>query len=340
VDVATHLLFSLALARGIFPRRPWSFVLAVVAAGVLADLDLLARLLGPSATLSGRLTYTHSLPGTIAVIAVAVLLAQVVGRKSRPAPHLPATRWGAILFATSLAAIAHLFLDAATSRGTALLWPFRQTRFAWDLLPSPDPWILLLLVAGIFLPELFALVSSEIGAKEKAPRGRNGALIALALICVYAAVRATLHANAAAQLDTHSYRGESPHRAAALPDSLSIFTWHGIVETSAQICTVDVPTVGASHFDSETAACTHKPDPSPALAAAQQTDAARQFLAVARFPRASVASADSETEVVVRDMKDVAEGETRTALAARVLLDTKGGVASQQIAWVGDIHLR
>jgi hypothetical protein len=190
------------------------------------------------------------------------------------------------------------------------------------------------------LPQLFGLVSSEIGAKDRAPRGRNGALIALALICCYAGARVSLHGNATAQLDAHSYRGESPRRVAALPDSLSLSTWHGIVETTAQICTVDVPATGTTRFDPETAVCVHKPEPSPALAAAQQTEATRRFLEAARFPKASVGATEDGTEVVVRDMRTVAEGQSRFALAARVLLDPNGRVTSQRIVWARDVHLR
>jgi hypothetical protein len=245
-----------------------------------------------------------------------------------------------ILIAAAIAAIVHLLLDAATSKGVALLWPLRHVRIAWDLLPSTDAWIILLLAAGILLPELFALISSEIGAKDKAPRGRNGALISLAFIGIYIGARVILHANAVAQLDAHSYRGESPRSVAALPDSFSIFAWHGIAETTSQICTVYVPATSASRFDSEAAACVHKPEPSAALAIAQQTDAAQRFLAAARYPKASVGTTESETEVAIRDMRDVTEGESRFALAARVLLDTRPQVISQRIVWARNVHLR
>lgn len=342
MDPGTHTLVSLALARGLFPRRCWKFVLGIVLAGTLADLDLLMLLFGPDAYLTGRFTITHSLIGAAAVVAIAAVFVKQL--ESGPNALQKAGRarasFGTILLATFLAATVHLLMDLATPSGIAVLSPFRQTRFAWDLLPSTDLYILALLLAGILVPELLRLVSSEIGVKEKAPRGRNGAIAALTLVLIYVGARAALHGNAIAQLDAHSYRGESPRQIAAFPDSLSLLTWHGVVETATQICTVEVPATQSVRFDSESAACMHKPEESPLLTAAQATDATRKFLQAARFPKASVGSRQGGSEVVIRDVRDAARGEARYALAARILLDPAGQVTSQKIVWASRVHLR
>ena len=336
------MLASLALARGFFPRRPWSFVFAFVLAGTLADIDLLSLLFGPSAYLSGRNTWTHSILGILAITAFSALVGRSLGTRSGPPQKAGPTNatFPAIFAAACFAATVHFLMDLATSSGITVLWPFAAARFAWDVLPATDPWILSLLIAGLLLPEVFRLVSSEIGVKDKSPRGRNGALIALALVCHYTGARVVLHGDAAAQLDAHSYHGETPRRIAALPDSLSLFTWHGIVETTSEICTIDAPAGNAARFDPETAVCVHKPEPSPALTAAQQTDAAQRFLAAAQFPKASVAATDGGTEVVIRDMRDTATNDALHALAVRILLDPKGLVTSQRILWARHVYLR
>jgi membrane-bound metal-dependent hydrolase YbcI (DUF457 family) len=342
VDLATHVVTSLALARGFFPRRSWHFAVGVVLAGTLADADLLTLFFGPDAYLSGRFTVTHSLVGTVIVIAAAAAFLLAVRQKGSPPQKpgpAPAPRFSSILLAASLAAIVHLLMDLATSSGVALLWPFRATRFAWDCLPFVDPWILALLLAGIFLPELFRLISSEIGAKQKSPRGRNVPLAALALVVFYVGARATLHNTAATQLDAHSYRGASPRQVAAFPDSFSPVIWHGVVETTLQICIVDIPGASA-RFDPENAACVHKPEDSAALAAAQKTQAAQSFLRAARFPKASVGATADGSEVVLRDMRNAAQNETRYALAARILLDRNAQVTSQSIVWARHLKLR
>jgi inner membrane protein len=329
-------------------------VSGVVLAGTIADLDLVSALFGPGAYLLARRTFTHSILGTVVAIGVATAISLALRAKSGPSRKptrdaenapLKAGRTvdagiAMLLIAATLAAVVHLLMDVCTPAGVALLRPWRETRFAWDWLPGVDTWILAILLAGILLPELFGLVGSEIGAKEKAPRGRNGAIAALVLVLIYVGARATLHGNAVAQLDAHTYRGESSRRLAAFADPLSLVTWHGVVETSTQICTVSVPATEGTRFDPESGVCVHKPEDSPALAAAEQTEATRKFLQAARFPKASVGATEDGTEVAVRDVRDSAENERRFAVAVRVLLDRKGQVTSQQILWANDVHLR
>jgi hypothetical protein len=221
-----------------------------------------------------------------------------------------------------------------------LLWPFRATRFAADYLPRIDPWILTLLLAGILLPELFRLVGSEIGAKHKTPRGRNGALIALALIVVYISARGVLHGDATDILDAHSYRGESPRRLGAFPDPISLFTWHGIAETQSLVCLAEVPVHSAREFDAEAANCQHKPEFSPALDLAQKTAVAEKFLRSARFPRATFEKTQDGYEVTIRSLRDVVEQERSHSVAARIVLDAKPRVLSEELVWAKNLRPR
>ncbi len=302
-------------------------------AGTLADVDLLSALFGPSAYFAARRTFTHSLLGTLVVIVLAVLFTRFLAKKQiEPLP--------ALLLPLSVAAAAHVLLDLFQSEGVALLWPFRPARFAMDWLPNVDPWILAILIAGILLPELLRLVTSEIGVKEKSPRGRNGALLALALIAVYVGARAILHSGTVASLEPHSYRGESARRVGAFPDALSIFTWHAVVETRSMLCQVEVPVGPGKSFDPGIADCLHKPEASPELDAAQKTDVAREYLQAMPFPRAAVAKTQDGYEVVIRSMRDLAEGDTRHGVAARILLDTRFGISSEEMTWVSEIHMR
>jgi inner membrane protein len=317
--------------------------LGVVLAGTIADLDLVSALVGPGAYLFARQTITHSVLGTVAAIGVAVIAARFLRTNRRPPQKAAATAdegIAALLVAAALAAMVHVLMDVCTSAGVALLWPWRETRFAWDWLPRVDPWILALLLAGILLPELFGLVGSEIGTKDTAPRGRSGAIVALVLVLIYVGARATLHGNAVAQLDAHTYQGQSPRRLAAFADPISLVNWHGVVEMATQICTINVPASESARFDPESGVCVHKPEDSALLQAAEQTEATKKFLQSARFPKASVGTIEDGTEVVVRDVRDYAEDEKRFAVAARVLLDRNGKVTRQEILWASEAHLR
>jgi inner membrane protein len=318
-------------------------VLGVVLAGTLADLDLVSAFVGPRAYLFTRQTITHSILGTVVVIAVAVIAARLFHAKKRPLQKAAAIKDAGnvtLVVAATLAAFLHVLMDLCASAGVALQWPWRETRFEWDWLPNMDPWILALLLAGILLPELFGLIGSEIGTKDTAPRGRNGAIAALVLVLIYVGARATFHANAAAQLDAHTYRGESPRRLAAFADPVSLVTWHGVVDTETLICTVSVPASGSARFDPESGLCVHKPEDSAALTAAEQTEATKKFLQTARFPKASVGAAEDGTEVAIRDVRNSAESEKRFAVAVRVLLDRKGRVTSQDMLWARELRLR
>ena len=333
MDIASHALASFALARGFFPRRRWPTVLGIVCAGTLADIDLLSSLFGPAAYFAARRTFTHSLLGLVAIVALSILLARYLGRKQPES-------LSALTIPLAVAAGAHVLLDLCQSEGVALFWPFASVRFAANWLPNVDPWILAILVVGICLPELFHLITSEIGVKDKAPRGRNGAIIALAVIVVYLGARAFLQSSSAASLDPHSYAGESARKVEAFPDALSLLTWHGVVETQSLLCVADVPAGPGKSFDPELADCLHKPEFSPELDAAQKTDIAREYVRVMPFPRAAVAKTPDGYEVVIRSMRDAAERETNHRLAARILVDRRFGIVNEEFVWLTEVRLR
>lgn len=305
----------------------------MIFAGTIADIDLLSAIFGPPAYFFAHRTFTHSFLGTIVVIALSVFFVRSLAKKN-PEPL------AAILPPLAAAAVLHVILDLFQSEGVALFWPFRSARFAADYLPTIDMWILALLIAGILVPELLRLVTSEIGVKDKSPRGRNGALLALALIAAYIGARALFHSGSIASLEPHSYKGESAHKVGAFPDVLSPFTWHGIVETRSLLCLVDVPALPGKTFDPDLADCLHKPEASLELDAAQKTDVAQEYLQAMPFPRAVVAKTRDGYEVAIRSMRDAAEHETHHRLAAHILLDSRFGISDEALVWVNDVRIR
>ena len=332
MHLATHALFSLVLARAFFAKRGWPLFAGILLAGTLADLDLLAAFFSPAAYLAGRNTITHSILGTLIVIFLAAVIIRALD-KNKIAPLKM------IFAAVSLSAALHLLLDFFSTAGVALLWPSRATRYSTDWLPNIDPWLLAFLLAGLLLPELRRLVTTEIGAKELSPRGHTGAWVALALTALYISARFLLHSSSLSLLESRAYRGESAAHIASLPDSFSPLTWIGIVETESMLCTVPVPIVGKP-FDPEVARCQHKPDPSPTLAEAQQTAVAHKYLSATRFPRASVITTAEGTTVALRSMRDFAQNDPSHAVAAQILLDAHSRIISEQIVWAQEIHER
>jgi inner membrane protein len=354
VDLVTHGLASLAIARGFFPRAGKLAMAGAVLAGTIANLDWLSNYFGPSAFLRWHGTYTHSILAAVLVSAgvwmfvASVQLRSTAVRAAQPKgdatlPGAPsrgdlATGLAPVLYVSLCAALLHIAMDACQSNGVLLFWPFSPKRFAADWLPGVDPWILTMLIACITLPELFHLVSSEIGAKAKKPRGQTGAIIGLALVLVYGGVRATLHSNGIALMQSRTFHGETPRRASAFPEPLSPLTWHGVVETESALNEIDVETASASDFDPDSSLRLFKPEPSPALEAARSTVAARRFLAAAQIPKAGMEKTAAGYVVVLRDLRYAAAGETQHEIAALIELDLNNKVTSEELVWARDLR--
>jgi membrane-bound metal-dependent hydrolase YbcI (DUF457 family) len=357
VDIVTHGLASLAVARGFFPRAGKAATFGAVLVGCVADIDWLSNYFSPSTFLTWHRTYTHSLLTALLISAVvpAILLAgifwgglgfEVPIPKGGTIPDDPRTLRKpvvrAILLALFLAplsaAIVHIAMDACQSSGVSLFWPFSSRRVAADWLPRIDPWILTVLIGCIALPELLHLVSSEIGAKTKKPRGQTGALIGLTLVLIYIGVRATLHSNAVATMESRTFHGETPRCASAFPETLSLLSWHGVVETESALDEIEVDAASATNFDPDSSVRLFKPEPSPTLDAARNTIAARQFLTAARIPKASVEKTEAGYIVVLRDLRFAAAGETQHEIAAVIELDPNNKVLSQELVWARDLR--
>jgi membrane-bound metal-dependent hydrolase YbcI (DUF457 family) len=352
VDIVTHGLASLAVARGFFPRAGKAAIASAVLAGCVADIDWLSNYFGPSAFLTWYGTYTHSILAAALISAVfpAISLARLLKGGQSIQAEMPAGNavpydlraMRILILGTFLAplcaALLHIAMDACQSGGVTLLSPFSSKRFAADWLPRIDPWILTILIACIAMPELLRLVSSEIGAKSKKPRGQTGALIGLALVLVYVGARATLHSNVLATMESRTFHAETPRRVTAFPESLSILTWHGIVETEGALNEIEVSAFASDTFDADSSVRQFKPDPSPALDAARNTTIARRFLAMAQIPKASLEKTEAGYVVVLRDLRYVAASDTQREIATVIELDPNNKVTSQELVWARDLR--
>ena len=346
MDIVTHGLASLAVARGFFPRSGKLVIASAVLAGIFANIDWLSYYLGPETYLAWHHAYVHSILTAVLLAAlIGALLPAVAKRKSRASgggtqeESKPRVR-GVIVssFAAPICtALLHVAADACQSSGVALFLPFSSRRFAADWLPRIDPWILTILVVTIAVPELLRLVSSEIGAKEKRPRGQMGAIVGLALILVYVGARAILHSNVLAMMNARTFHGETPRRVSAFPESLSVTTWEGIAETDSALNEIEVNLAASSTFDPDTSVRIFKPEASPALEAARNTGTAKRFLVTAQVPKASVEKTETGYVVVLRDLRYVTAGETQREVAARIELDLNYKVRSEELDWARDL---
>jgi membrane-bound metal-dependent hydrolase YbcI (DUF457 family) len=332
VDSLTHALASYSLVRAAFPRLPVRAQIAAIAGGTLADVDAVSYYFGPAAYLRFHRTYLHSLSGAVLLAIICALICALIAacslRQFAAGPLLKP-----LILATLAAAFLHIALDLCQPYPVSLLWPFSARRFQFDLLARFDLWLLLFLLAGVLLPLLASLVTQEIGVRSKSPRGRVGAALALSAVFLYTAVRVFLHAEAVTLLDSRTYRGEVPQHVAAFPDSTSPFLWHGVVETTSALHTLDLIVGPGNRFDPESATTSYKPEPSPALDSALRATSARLFLSVARFPKASVGKSHTGFHIELRDFAHTSNALSGPFPIAIIDTDPSARVLSDHLVW-------
>jgi membrane-bound metal-dependent hydrolase YbcI (DUF457 family) len=326
MDPLTHGLASYALARAAFPRASRATLAGAVIAGTAVDLDQLSSYSGPSAFLTWHRTFTHSVATAIILAALLALTSMLIGKQKKD----PLTT---ILPLFLMASLLHLAMDLCQNESVEFLWPFRSQRYSLDSVAHLDLWILLMLLAGVLIPLLLGLVTEEIGAKSKSPRGRIGAALALAMVCVYIGGRFILHGNVVAMMESRTYRGELPRKVAAFAESGSPAHWRGIVETDRALHNFDLDLARASSFNSDSSLVSYKPETSPPLEAARNTEVARRFLQAARFPKAIIEKTNTGFRVEIRDFPRQRAAYSELRVIAVIETDPGGNVLRQELIW-------
>jgi inner membrane protein len=281
--------------------------------------------------LRGHRTATHSLVGALAIIAIVATASWLTGRKY---PKFAVGIFPALAIC-AIGAGVHLLLDLLNGYGVKLLWPFRPKWYAWDLADSVDSWILIFLLAGLLLPELFRLVLEEIGSRPKRHSGQRGAIIGLVFVALIIAGRAFAHERAMALLDSRDYRGQTPLEVAAFPRPSNPLLWSGVVETDNAIFQLEVPLGPGREFDPELADVHFKPPPSAMLKNAVNSSVAIEFLNFARFPLASVQPKGDGFQVRLRDMRFESELPGRRGLIAVIDLNAQSLVIGERLEFDG-----
>jgi len=333
VETLTHALLSLMLARASQKHLPRYGAAMLLVSGVAADLDYASYLGGPQSFLRFHRSLLHSFLGSALLIGALACAfwaaAHQHSARNTDSQQVP-LRFAAALAVCTFGAATHVLFDLCSGIGVQLLWPFRQKWTAWDVLTNRDPWVLILLVLGLLLPEVFRLVSEEIGERKKGPRGHRAAVISLLLLLIYLGARAGLHSRAIDQLNAREYNGQPALTSGAFPSSLSPFAWRGLVSTDNAIDTIEMSLAPGAGFDPESAVPHYKPEDSPALDAAQNTPAAKLFLRYARFPLATLEREDDSFQFTLRDLRFASNDNSSDNIVVRVNLNSNLQVTRQE----------
>lgn len=303
MDPLTYLLTSLVAARASRRWLPRFGVWIVVAAGAGAGLDTASHWGGAECYLRFHRGALHGILGApllacaIAAIACAIARKTPSNRNSATLQFLPA------LAASALGILTHLALDYLSGPGVMFLWPWSRRWWGCEVVRSFDPWLLLLLVAGILLPNLARLVGEEIGERRKGPRGRIAAVLTLALVTGYLGYRAELRECALNLLTSSDYHSRPPLGADAFPLTGNPFAWRGVVSTDTTFEEILVPVEQEDSFDADRSFTFYKPPGSQALETAERNSFARLFLTYARFPLASVETSADGWTFTFRDLR-------------------------------------
>jgi inner membrane protein len=143
MDTVTHGLLGAAVCQAIFAKKlPRSAGLIGFVAGMAPDLDLF---MGSGADPVAGIVYHRQFTHSLFFIPLGALLVSLLFIWMKRFRGARLAVFGAALVGYGL----HGLLDACTSYGTLLLWPFSDRRIAWDVIAIVDPIFSLALLIGV-----------------------------------------------------------------------------------------------------------------------------------------------------------------------------------------------
>jgi len=229
VDIVSHALIGAASAMlAARPRETRAAALAGAVAGLVPDADaLIQRADDPLLYLEFHRHFSHALIFIPAGALIAAALLWPWLRRSLPSARL----YTFCFLGIALAAL----LDACTSYGTHLLWPFSETRIAWNFISVFDP----LFTVLVAIPVIFAI-------KSLRPRIATSSLL---LAAAYLGAGAVQHQRALWLTGQYAAeRSLAAERVLVKPTFGNLVLWRGIVQTREHIHVAGVrPAIFGEH---------------------------------------------------------------------------------------------
>jgi inner membrane protein len=231
VDPLTHALLGSATARVVLARplgrSAW---LPGVAGALLPDVDALIRSgADPLLYAEFHRHFTHAL-AFIPIGGALAALPWLLARRTRP-------HWKAYLGAATAGYATHGLLDASTTYGTLLFWPFTDMRVAWNAISIVDPLFTLVLLLG---------VAVAVWRKTRAPAA--AALLVCAAYLTTGAVQRDRALDAQGRIA--AVRGHDRARGAVFPGFGNNLVWRSLYRAgdTQYMDRIRVPWFGASSW--------------------------------------------------------------------------------------------
>jgi inner membrane protein len=290
MDNLCHTLVGAALGNAGLKGRTRFATAALLISSNLPDLDVLV-FATRTPSVEFRRGWTHGLVAQLVLpvmlTAVFMLLARL--RRSRPTEGAPPVHAGWLLLLSYIGIYSHVFLDFLNTYGVRLATPLSWQWFYGDAVFIVDPWLWLVLGAGI-----------SVTRKQRVPVAARAALLCAA--CYIVAM--LLSARAAREIVENIWketRGVAPHALMVGPVPLIPFRREVIVDAG-------------DHYETGTfswwsAGVTFEPvqipknGDRPEVMSARQAPNVRSFLVWSRFPYWTLRPGPDGTRVTVLDMR-------------------------------------
>lgn len=312
MDNPTHLLTGYFMSRaGLNRLTPHATAILLLSTNA-PDIDILALAGGGVNYLHWHRYWTHAFVVSPVLAIATVAFVRLLARQPLP--------WLAATFVAWLGVVSHLLLDWTNQYGIRFLLPFSPRWYRLDDAGLFDFWIYGAFAICLFAPLLARLVGGEIGARPRASAGRGWAITALLFLSVYFVGRGVIHSRMVEVLDARTYGGSDPLRVAAFPQASSPFLWRGVVETSSAYHIYAMSTLSGV-FDPADGRTLYKAEKTPAVLAAENTAAFREFEQFAQYPLWQAAPSGEVENGTQVDLIDL-----RFSFHVRALVDASGRV--------------
>jgi inner membrane protein len=334
LEPITHFLTGACLGRSGLNRKTALATVTLTLAAEAPDLDILWYFKGSTVAFAHHRGFTHTFLGIPVMAAFTVGLVWLVrwiflklrkGRGLKSHFPRPPIRWWLLYVYACIALLSHLLLDFTNNYGLRPFAPFNPKWYAWSIVFIVEPVLLAVLTIGLIMPPLFGLISSEVGARQRAPRGRGWAIFALLAMVATWGVRDYEHRRALAAMESVDYHNEQAIRMMANPHMFTPFSWSGVVETRDYLETVPVDSLTPEVDPGNQSVLYYKPPETDVTLAAKNSYLGRVYLDWAMYPFIETEKLEAPEQGTVVRFSDLRfayiKRRSKSPLGACVILD-------------------
>jgi len=296
MDNLCHTLVGAALGEAGLKRRTRYGLATLMVASNLPDVDVLV-FASNTPSVAFRRGWTHGILADAVLPLLLTMVIVVLARRYGTANADPPVRPREILLLSYIGFILHVFMDLLNNYGVRLLMPFSGHWFYGDVLFIIDPWLWLVLGAGVWVAR----------SKHSARPARWALLVAF---CYVLAMLVSARAARAEIVERwREVQGSVPQSLMVGPVAVTPFRRAVIIDAGDHYETGTFTWRPRSvRFDQSLVA---KNDRDPRVAAVREAPNIRAFLVWSRFPYWILAAAPGGTRVTVGAMRFAGGGGIR-----------------------------